>query len=91
MVALWVSRRHWSASAARTRLTVGVDLLGFLYFFGGGRVVPVETSWFSFSWSARFLGGCVMSWDGRGRVRSPVGSCVRSSAFVVVFSKVVFL
>ena len=31
-----------------------------------------------------------MSWDGRGTVRFLVG-CVRSSAFVVVFSKVVFL
>ena len=31
-----------------------------------------------------------MSWDGRGIVRFPVG-CVRSSAFGVVFSSVIFL
>ena len=31
-----------------------------------------------------------MSWDGRGTLRFPVG-CVRSLAFIVVFSKVVFL
>ena len=35
-----MSQRHWSALAARTRLVVGVDLLGFLYFFGSERAVP---------------------------------------------------
>jgi hypothetical protein len=89
-----VSRGCWSASAgARSRWTVGVDLLGFLYFFGGGRVVPVDAGlWFSLSvsWSAKCSGGCVMSEDGGGKVRFPVGS-VSGSAFGVVFSKVVFL
>jgi hypothetical protein len=79
-----VSRGCWSASAgARSRWTVGVDLLGFLHFFGGGRVVPVDAGlWFSLSvlWSARCSGGCVMSGDGGGKVRFPVGS-VSGSAF----------
>jgi hypothetical protein len=90
----FLSRGCWSASAgARARWTVGVDLLSFLHFFGGGRVVPVDAGlWFSLSvsWSARCLGGCVMSGDSGGNLRFPVGS-VSSSAFGVVFSKVAFL